>query len=347
MSKKHQLLLTAKQNKRDEFYTQEEDIKKEIEAYKQNLKEKKILCPCDDPRWSAFARFFIRNFEALELKQLTCTCYAGEQCPEGYQDERVHNGRGLYCIVTRENVKNIDINRIQYDYLEGDGDFRSEEIKKLRDEADVIITNPPFSLARSFIQWITESEKKFLVIVPNTIFNKREVFPLVMAGEVYPGTGYGRKISGYHIPNQYENCGSEVRLDQDGHRIVSINQETWLTNIEHAKRPRPMKLRTMAENQKSLQGNKKWAQGYRMIDGMNIMNVPLTEAIPADYFEPIAVPITAIHKLSSEQFDILGLLDTRRDPFILGKPKIDGKNIFTRIVIKQKEPTGVPGQPAH
>ena len=204
-------LRKAKENKNDEFYTQYEDIEKEMNAYidfdANVFRGKTILCPCDDPEWSNFTKYFALNFEKLGLKKLICTSYAYEskKINQPYQlslfesssskydasKTRTH-GKIFILDGDKDNSGKIDINDFDWDYLEGDGDFRSDEVIKLRDESDFIITNPPFSLFREFVAWIVEAQKKFLIIGNINCIAYKEIFPLLMKNRVWLGTGIGR-----------------------------------------------------------------------------------------------------------------------------------------------------------
>lgn len=216
-------LRKAKENKKDEFYTQYEDIEKEINAYldfnKDVFKHKTILCPCDDPEWSNFTKYFALNFQKLGLKKIICTSYAHEskhinmpyqlslfESSSPKYDSKKTKTHGKIFILTedKDNSGRVDINDFDWDYLDGDGDFRSDEIKKLRDEADIIVTNPPFSLFRNFLQWIVEADRQFLIIGNINCIAYKEVFQLLMKNKIWLGTGIGRWISGFIVPDGYE-----------------------------------------------------------------------------------------------------------------------------------------------
>ena len=213
-------LSEAKNTKNDEFYTQYEDIQREVNAYLEYnpdvFRGKTILLPCDDPEWSNFTRFFAQNFENFGLKKIISTSYAIESrnIKEGYQlsifemespqfDEDKTKTHGKIFTLTRDSNKSgvIDIDDLEWHYLEGDGDFRSDEVKVLRDEADIIITNPPFSLFREFLSWIIETDKKFIIIGNQHAITYKEVFPLIMQNKVWLGRGF--KGGAAHFINKY------------------------------------------------------------------------------------------------------------------------------------------------
>lgn len=224
-----------------------------LEYNPDTFKDKIVLLPCDDPEWSNFTRFFAQNFERLGLKKLISTSYATESknknMPENYQftmadfltdyektnpkyDVTKTVSKGKIFVLKRDtdNSGVTDLDDLEWEYLEGDGDFRSDEVRKLRDEADVIITNPPFSLFRDFLLWVTETDKQFMMIGNINCITYKEVFPLIKANKAWLGNGMGRWISGFIVPEKYELYGTEARIE-NGKRIVATNNCLWLTNI--------------------------------------------------------------------------------------------------------------------
>lgn len=316
-------LSDAKKAKNDEFYTQYSDIQKEIQAYLDYnpdvFKGKTILLPCDDPEWSNFTKFFAQNFERFGLKKLISTSYAADSKPYdiGYQvtlfeeeapqfDESKTQINGKIFTLTRDisGDGKIDVDDLEWEYLEGDGNFKSSEVKALRDEADIIITNPPFSLFREFLLWILDGKKQFAIIGNINAITYKEVFPLIKENKVWLGTGMGRWISGFIVPDSYELYGSEAKIDKDGNRIVATNNCLWLTNIDHGKRHQPLKLMSMADNQRFNKKLKK-KPAYEEYDNYNGIEVPFTDAIPSDYNGIMGVPITYLDKYCPEQFEIV------------------------------------------
>ena len=319
------LMDKAKANKNDEFYTQYADIQKEINAYLEYnpdvFKNKTILLPCDDPEWSNFTKFFAQNFERFGLKKLISTSYANSQKEHVMMqlslfetespkfDKEKTNSHGKVFILDKDRNKSgkIDINDLEWDYLEGDGDFRSNEVRKLRDEADIIITNPPFSLFRDFLDWINEKNKQFLIIGNINCLTYKEVFSLVKNNKAWLGNGMGRWISGFIVPKSYELYGTEARVDKDGNRIVSTNNCLWLTNLEHGRRHQPLQLMTMEDNIKYSKHKQVRELKYPVYCNFNAIDVPFTDAIPSDYSGVIGVPITFMDKYNPEQFHIVAL----------------------------------------
>lgn len=320
----HKDLSKAKNGKNDEFYTQYHDIEKEMSAYLEfNPKAfngKTVLLPCDDPEWSNFTKFFAQNFERFGLKKLVSTSYAAESknYNSNYQptlfevndpqyDEAKTRIKGKIFTLTRDKSGDgkIDVNDLEWTYLKGDGDFRSDEIKKLRDLSDIIITNPPFSLFREFLAWIAEANKQFMLIGNINVITYKEVFPLIKENKVWLGTGMGRWISGFVVPDTYELYGTEAGIDKSGNRIVATNNCLWLTNIDHGKRHQPLNLMTMEDN---LRYNKKLKgiDSYKKYDNYDAIEVPFTDAIPSDFLGVMGVPITFLDKYNPDQFQILG-----------------------------------------
>ncbi len=349
-------LSDAKNAKNDEFYTQYEDIQKEINAYLEYnpnvFRNKVVLLPCDDPEWSNFTRFFAQNFENFGLKKLISTSYAhqSKKFSGTYQlslfesessqfDESKTQTHGKIFTLTRDsnNSGNIDIDDLEWKYLDSDGDFRSEEIKILRDEADFIITNPPFSLFREFLSWIMEANKQFLIIGNINCITYQEVFRLIQNNAVWLGNGMGRWISGFIVPESYELYGTEARVDENGKRIVATNNCLWLTNIEHGRRHQPLQLMTMEDNVKFSKHKDIKENRYPKYDNYEAIDVSYTDSIPADYDGVMGVPITFLDKYCPEQFEVIGLMaSTQITDINFGYPFVNGKKIYARILIKRK-----------
>lgn len=318
-------LKRAKKAKNDEFYTQWCDIEKEIMAYiaynPDVFKGKTVLLPCDDPEWSNFTKFFAQNFEAFGLKKLISTSYAFESknIQQYYQPTLFEQNSPMFDIdksklkgkiFTLERDVNangvIDIEDLEWQYLEGNGDFRGVEVKKLRDEADIIITNPPFSLFREFLAWIMEANKSFLMIGNINCLTYKEVFSKIKNNKIWLGTGMGRWISGFIVPETYELYGSEARIE-NGNRIVATNNCLWLTNIDHGKRHQPLRLMTMNDNIKHSKHKEVKGCEYQRYDNYDAIEVPFTDSIPSDYDGVMGVPVTFLDKYNPEQFEIIAL----------------------------------------
>lgn len=358
---KREKMVNAKSAKNDEFYTQFSDIQKEVNAYIEYnpnvFKDKTILLPCDDPEWSNFTKFFAQNFERFGIKKLISTSYASNSKKVKYEqislfemnspqyDKKKTKSHGKIFTLDRDTNKSgkIDIEDLQWGYLDGDGDFRSDEVKKLRDESDIIVTNPPFSLFREFLNWIFEKEKQFLMIGNINCISYQEVFTKIKQNRAWLGNGMGRWISGFIVPDGYELYGTEARIDENGNRIVATNNCLWLTNLEHGRRHQPLQLMTMEDNLKYSKHKQIKENGYKKYDYYNAIDVPFTDAIPSDYEGLMGVPITFLDKFNPDQFEIVDGIGrysmlTGPTPETQGKylTKINGKPMYARIVIKKK-----------
>jgi hypothetical protein len=322
-------LSDAKKAKNDEFYTQYEDIEKEINAYLEFnpkvFKDKTILLPCDDPEWSNFTRFFAQNFEKLELKKLISTSYAPDskviqllKQPTLFEidspqfDESKSSSHGKIFQLHRDLTgdRRINFEDLEWDYLEGDGDFRSDEITKLRNEADVIVTNPPFSLFRDFLTWITSAEKSFVIIGNMNAITYKETFSLIKENKVWLGQSIHSGDREFQVPDTYPLEAAGWRVDKDGNRFIRVKGVRWFTNIDHGRRHLPLPLMTMQDNlrfskHKEIKGSKDYAR-YENYDAIE---VPYTDAIPSDFDGLMGVPISFLDKYAPEQFEILGMCE--------------------------------------
>lgn len=309
-------LKEAKAAKNDEFYTQFQDIQSEINAYLDYdpdvFRGKTILLPCDDPEWSNFTRFFAANFSDLGLKKLISTSYASEskKYKTHYQptlfernnpqfDPKKTSIKGKIFILEKDNSGDgrVNIDDLEWKYLEGDGDFRSDEVTKLRDEADFIITNPPFSLFRDFLAWIVEAEKKFVLIGNKNCITYKEVFPLIMCNKIW--TGYRRWTGGMWFKTMNEDDYDRIN---NGIKMKNV-PSFWITNIDHGRRHEPLNLMTMEDNfryskHKEIRGK----NAYDHYDNYDAIEVPFTDAIPSDYDGVMGVPISFLDKYCPEQY---------------------------------------------
>ena len=320
-------LSAAKAAKNDEFYTQYSDIEAEMNAYVEFnpdvFRDKVILLPCDDPEWSNFTRYFAANFDRFGLKKLISTSYAKsagsqrlteleEKSP--YYDMEKHSTHGkLFILVRKEGqTGRIDTKDVEFTgYLKGDGDFRSDEVKALRDEADIIITNPPFSLFREFLAWIMEAKKQFVIIGNMNAITYKEVFPHLRDNEIWLGYSIHSGDRKFNVPDSYPLEAAGCGIDEDGQKFIRIKGVRWFTNIDHGMRHQPLILDTMAHN---LKFNKKLKKKlletygkleYPKYDNYDAIEVPFTECIPSDYEGVMGVPITFMDKYNPEQFDIV------------------------------------------
>ena len=318
----------AKAAKNDEFYTQYADIQKEVNAYLEynpdTFRDKTVLLPCDDPEWSNFTRFFAQNFERLGLKRLISTSYAVESKKyKNYQPTLFETESPRYDVdktrikgkifeLTRDTNGNgrIDIDDLEWHYLEGDGDFRSKEVCALRDEADIIVTNPPFSLFREFVAWIMQAQKQLLVIGNINAITYREIFSIIQRNQLWLGaTGFMSDMV-FGVPQGTAvDPKDKAKAEKLGYKgnYTRLGNSCWFTNIDHGRRHEPMKLMSMSDNQKYGRHKDIREIGYPKYDNYDAIDIGYTDAIPNDYNEAMGVPITFIDKYCPEQFEILGL----------------------------------------
>ena len=335
-------LHNAKISKNDEFYTQYTDIQKEVDAYLEYnpnvFRDKTILLPCDDPEWSNFTKFFVQNFEKFGLKKLISTCYANTKnnCQTDlFENDCLQNfnSHGKFLILTKDNLNS------NWDYLDGDGDFRSSEIKALRDESDFIITNPPFSLFREFISWIFETDKKFLIIGNMNAVTYKEVFPLFKDNKMWYGKGFKSMVG--HFINKFYTDYATSSDHQEG--MIRVSGVVWFTNLEHGRRHKPLSLLTMNDNlrfNKKLK-NPKYQYAYKKYDNYDAIEIPLTEVIPSDYEGIMGVPISFLDKYCHEQFEIIDISSNLAKPIFVngkrgsGRFYLNGKRLYDRIAIRK------------
>jgi hypothetical protein len=316
-------LTEAQRAKNDEFYTQYADIEKEISAYLEFnpdvFRGKTLLLPCDDPEWSNFTKYFAQNFDRFGLKKLISTSYAVEskKYKSGYQPtlfeindpqfdqvKTVKNGKIFTLTHDRTGDRRVNVDDLEWHYLAGDGDFRSAEIKQLRDEADIIITNPPFSLFREFLAWIFEAGKQFVIISSMNAISYKEVFPLIMNDKMWLGNGFHAGNAYFSTPFA-QDYGEGVYSPETG--LVKFRNVCWFTNLDHGRRHQPLSLMTMADNLKySRHKEIKGKTAYDRYDNYDAIEVPFTDAIPSDYDGVMGVPISFLDKYNPEQFDIVG-----------------------------------------
>lgn len=354
-SKKNSNLNKAKTAKNDEFYTQYIDIEREMQAYLDYdpnvFRGKTILLPCDDPEWSNFTLYFAQNFTRLGLKKLISTSYAHSsknlgtvyqpslfECNSPQFDNNKSQNRGKYFELEHDISQDgvVDIHDIQWKYLNGDGDFRSDEIKALRNEADIIITNPPFSLFREFLAWIVQADKQFTIIGNMNAITYKDVFPLIANNQIWLGSTISSGDREFAVPSNYPLNAAGFRVDDNGQKYIRVKGVRWFTNIEHGRRHEPLQLMTMDDN---LKFNKKLASKtpYQEYDNYKAIEVPFTNAIPSDYSGVMGVPISFLDKYNPDQFEILGL-----DRYIADNPHygkrfdLNGKEVYARILIRHK-----------
>lgn len=320
-------LTNAKLAKKDEFYTQYYDIEKEMNAYLEYdqdvFKGKTILLPCDDPEWSNFTKYFAQNFDFFGLKKLISTSYAPEskKYKYGYQpslfetedikfdkDKTLTHGK-IFILERNDTSKpKIDVDDLKWDYLDGDGDFRSEEVKKLRDESDIIITNPPFSLFREFFTWIVEANKQFDIIGNINAITYKDVFPYIKDNKVWTGATNFNTGMYFRVPDNFVYAPTyKFDKERDGVKVNRVPNTCWFTNMDHGRRHEPLPLMKMEDNlkftkHKELKGRKSYIH-YANYDAID---VPYTDLIPSDYDGIMGVPKSFLDKYCPDQFEIIG-----------------------------------------
>ncbi len=319
-------LSNAKAAKKDEFYTMFYDIETEMEAYLDYnpdvFRGKTVLLPCDDPEWSNFTKYFAQNFEELGLKKLVSTSYAPEsmaykrgvhlslfETSSPKYDKNKTQTQGKIFVLDKDNTGDgkINLDDLEWDYLEGDGDFRSDEVKRLRDEADIIVTNPPFSLFREFLSWIVEAGKQFVIIGNINAISYKEVFPLIQHNKMWSGKGF-KGGNAYFKSPETRDYADGVYNEVTG--LVKFRNCCWFTNIDHGRRHQPLKLMTVADNTRYSKHKEVKDVGYRHYDNFEAIEVPYTDAIPCDYEGIMGVPVSFLDKYCPEQFEIIGITKT-------------------------------------
>ena len=324
-------LTAAKRAKKDEFYTQRVDIENELRHYKAHFKDKVVLCNCDDPRQSEFFKYFVENFEKLGLKRLIATCYKSQDVDLFSQGDCERAICQVY-----EGDKNgnmvLDDDEVGVRVLKGDGDFRSEECIEILKEADIVVTNPPFSLFREYVEQLIKYGKKFVIIGNQNAITYKEIFPLLKNNEVWIGYKFGDMA--FKVPADSEPRATRYWQDESGQKWRSMGNVCWYTNLDIQKRHEKLPL------------YKKYTpEEFPRYDNYNAINVDKTADIPYDYNGAMGVPITFIDKYNPEQFGILDANDYRSHEGVPCKPHglikdkdgaIDGKPKFARILIRRR-----------
>ena len=361
----------AKSAKNDEFYTQYADIEAEMNAYFEFdhdvFRDKTVLLPCDDPEWSNFTKYFAANFTRFGLRKLISTSYAkgaGNRRLTSFEQEsprydpKKHETHGKLFTLTRDadGSGRVDIEDVEFTgYLEGDGDFRSREVTALRDEADIIITNPPFSLFREFLTWILAAGKQFVILGNMNAITYKEVFPHLRDNEIWLGYKSLNTDMYFNVTDEYRDWLVANKREGSAYKVIDgvimgrLASACWFTNIDHGKRHEKLLLDTMAHN---LKFNKKLRKKlekdfgvveYPRYDNYDAIEVPFTECIPSDYEGVMGVPITFMDKYNPDQFVVLDSWASHgAEPRNIPNeaPFKDGRWIFKRIAIRQRRNAG-------
>ncbi|MDR1441241.1 MAG: adenine-specific methyltransferase EcoRI family protein [Bifidobacteriaceae bacterium] len=318
----------------DEFYTQWADIEREMNAYLEYnpdvLRDKVVLLPCDDPEWSNFTKFFALHFVDFGLKKLISASYAPNSNDGGayYQptlfgdpqfDEARDLVKGKLFVLEPKHISGdgmVDVDDLRWTYLDGDGDFRSAEVTRPRDEADIVITNPPFSLFRELLAWLVDGGKLFSVIGNSNAVTYKEVFPLIKGNRLWKGATGNTTDMVFGVPDGAEVAESDrLKAEWLGYRgnYTRLGNSCWLTSIDHGRRHEPLQLMTEADNLKFSRHKEVRGTGYARYENYDAMEIPFTDAIPSDYDGGMGVPISFLDKYNPDQFEIVGTLESN-DP---------------------------------
>ena len=313
-------LKQANKAKKDEFYTQLSDIEKELKYYKDQFKNKVVYCNADDPFESNFFKYFASNFNALGLKKLIATSYAGSpvvggQLPlfevEGLKKAKKKEPHKIEINEVKDLNSDGAVDMVDVEWLlkhdknvatplKGDGDFRSEESIEILKEADIIVTNPPFSLFREYVDQLMKYEKKFLILGNMNAITYKEIFPLIKANKMWIGASIHSGDREFRVPDYYPLNAAGCRVDDDGNKYIRVKGVRWFTNLDFKERHEDLIL------------YKKYTpEEYPKYDNYDAVNVDITKDIPMDYKGAIGVPITFMDKYNPDQFEILGLGNSR------------------------------------
>ena len=287
----------AQKAKKDEFYTRLEDIEKELRHYRDHFNGKVVLCNCDDPRVSNFFHYFSYGFEHLGLKKLMTTCYKS-QARDLFSENGDETAISLIYTGDKNGNRVPDLNEIGVTQLGGDGDFRSDECVELLKKADIVVTNPPFSLFREYIAQLIEHDKKFLIIGNMNAVTYKELFPLIQANKVWLGPSIRSGDRVFGVPDDYPLEAAGCGIDDDGKKFIKVKSVRWFTNMDFAERHEDLVLH-----------RKYNPNDYPHFDNYDAINVDVTKDIPVDYDGPMGVPITFLDKYNPGQFEILGITD--------------------------------------
>ncbi len=330
MANKNTILHKAKASKKDEFYTQLPDIERELRHYKKYFKDKVVYCNCDDPRVSNFFHFFSYNFEKLGLKKLIATCYKNQNMDLFSQND---SEKAIYLEYNGDrNGNNIpDSDEIGIKPLKGDGDFKSQESIELLKQADIVVTNPPFSLFSEYVTQLIKFEKKFLIIGHQNSITYKDIFPLIKENKLWLGFGFKRNMA-HFINRHYVDYASDAD-HQEG--MIRVSGVQWFTNLDTKKRHEEIILYKTYN-----------PEDFPKYDNYNAIEVSKTVNIPIDYEGAMGVPITFMNKYNPEQFEIIGATESEGKGFSNGlwveqsgvsQPLVNQKRVYKRIFIRNKK----------
>lgn len=327
-------LSKARKQKKDEFYTQLSDIENELRHYKEHFRGKTVLCNCDDPRVSNFFHYFAYQFEALGLKRLITTCYKN-QTPDLFSQHDCERAISLVYDGDKNGNRVPDPEEIGIHELQGDGDFRSPECIELLMQADIVVTNPPFSLFREYVGELVRHEKKFLILGNVNAITYKEVFPLIQDNQLWLGASIHSGDREFGVPLDYPLESTGFRIDSDGNRFIRVKGVRWFTNLDYHERHEDIilcKTYNPTDNPR--------------YDNYDAIEVGKTGDIPMDYDGLMGVPITFLDKYNPAQFEIVGCSDNGAvpDEYKLphfkkhNEPFVNGQKVYKRIFIRRRKP---------
>ncbi len=327
-------LSKARKQKKDEFYTQLADIENELRHYKEHFRGKTVLCNCDDPRVSNFFHYFAYQFEALGLKRLITTCYKN-QTPDLFSQHDCERAISLVYDGDKNGNRVPDPEEIGIHELQGDGDFRSAECIELLMQADIVVTNPPFSLFREYITQLFAFQKKLLILGNVNAITYKEVFPLVQENKLWLGASIHSGDREFGVPEDYPLESTGHRIDSQGRRFIRVKGVRWFTNLDYNERHEELIL----YKNYNPEDNPRY-------DNYDAIEVGKTGDIPMDYDGLMGVPITFLDKYNPAQFEIVGCSDNGAvpDQYKLphfkkhNEPFINGQKVYKRIFIRRRKP---------
>ena len=312
-------LSKARAAKNDEFYTRRESIEAELQHYFPHFRGKVVYCNCDDPKISEFYKYFKAQFHFLGLRRLFTTCYKNRN-PD------------IFTRYDSETAVSVEYDGVEthLNFLQSDGDFRNPECIDLLRQADIVCTNPPFSLFREYVAQLSESGKKFLIIGHINASGYKEIFPLIKAGKLWLGPSITSGDREFGVPDNYPMNAATCGIGKDGKKFIRVKGVRWWTNLDHKKRHQRLDLGAIYKGNEAK---------YPKYDNYDAIEVGKVDNIPADCAGVMGVPITFLDKWNPAQFELLGKMTTTTvDEYNYGYPYIDGHKKYARVLIRNKEP---------
>ena len=316
----NETLKSAKKNKNDEFYTQLCDIEKELSHYKEHFYGKTVLCNCDDPRVSNFFRFFALKFKEWGLKRLITTCYKNQDV-DLFSQNTSEKAVWLDYYGNPNDETCTDFSTVEVKHLKGDGDFRSKECIELLKQSDIVVTNPPFSLFREYVELLLSYDKKILIIGNVNALSYKEIFPYIKNNQLWLGASIHSGDREFGVPDSYPLTAASSRVDAEGNKYIRVKGVRWFTNLDFKERHEDLILYKNYTPEE-----------YPKYDNYDAINVDKTSDIPLDYEDKMGVPITFLDKYNPEQFEIIKFRKGNDEKDLC----VNGKCPYFRILIKKK-----------